>query len=162
MAHTTYTPTHIRTSDGIRLDTTAYTHTDLLVWQEWARMVATHPMVRQMGMVGDAQARVDRLQAGIVIDVDIAGLQDWAESEGWTVADAVVLAVAEANPKAVRKDIDALLEVGEVDMETVLQGYLWDAVVAEVGDMDEDTEDAMVSAIVDYYCDQMADMDEDC
>lgn len=81
--HTTHRPTHIATSEGTRIDHSAYTHADLQVWQDWARRVAHHLMVCQMGMVEDAQARVARLQAGIVIDTDISGLQDWADAEGW-------------------------------------------------------------------------------
>lgn len=72
-----------------------------------------------------------------------------------TEAQDTIRRIADENQYAVRKDIDALLEVGEVDFETVLCGYLWDAVVAEVGEMDEDTEEVFSSAIVDFFCEQV-------
>lgn len=45
--------------------------------------------------------------------------------------------LADENQLAVRKDIDALLECGEVDSETVWSGYLAD-LVAELGDIYEE------------------------
>lgn len=69
-------------------------------------------------------------------------------------AEATIVRIAEENLYAVGKDIDAILETGEVLTETVLQGYLWDIVEAEVGEMDEETEELLCIAIVDYFCDQ--------
>ena len=76
-------------------------------------------------------------------------------------AMATIVRIAEANPKAVSKDIDALLEVGEVDSETIWNGYLWDAVEDEVLEMDEETQDLLLDAIVDFYCEQMDGMYEE-
>lgn len=73
-------------------------------------------------------------------------------------AMAIVVRIAESNTKAVSKDIDACLEDGEVLVETVLQGYLWDCIVAEIGRMDDEVEELLSIAIVDYYCDQMEDL----
>ena len=68
--------------------------------------------------------------------------------------------LADENQWAVRKDIDALLEVGEVDSETVWGGYLAD-LVAELGDIYEENADLFDSAIVDFYCEQMEGMYEE-
>lgn len=68
--------------------------------------------------------------------------------------------LADENQWAVRKDIDALLECGEVDSETVLGGYLAD-LVAELGDTYEENADLFDSAIVDFYCEQMEGMYEE-
>ena len=68
--------------------------------------------------------------------------------------------LADENQGAVRKDIDALLEVGEVDSETVWCGYLAD-IVADLGDLYEENADAFDTAIVDFYCEQMEGMYED-
>lgn len=76
-------------------------------------------------------------------------------------AEAIIVRIAEANPKAVSKDLDAILELGTVDSETVWGGYLWDAVEDEIQEMDEDTLDLLLGAIVDYYCDQVASFDEE-
>lgn len=75
-------------------------------------------------------------------------------------AEALVRRVAEANPGAVRRDLDALLEVGEADYETALSGYLWDAVEDEVPEMDEDTLDLLADAVFAYYEEQMDAVDE--
>lgn len=78
-------------------------------------------------------------------------------------AMATIVRIAEANPKAVSKDIDALLEIGEVDCETIWTGYLADAIVEELGDAYEESADLLDSAIVDFFADQMEGMfDEDC
>ena len=68
--------------------------------------------------------------------------------------------LADENQWAVRKDIDALLEYGEVDSETVWSGYLAD-LVAELGDIYEENADLFDSAIVDFYCEQMEGMYEE-
>lgn len=68
--------------------------------------------------------------------------------------------LADENQWAVRKDIDALLETGEVDSETVWSGYLAD-IVAELGDIYEENADLFDSAIVDFYCEQMEGMYEE-
>ena len=68
--------------------------------------------------------------------------------------------LADENQWAVRKDIDALLECGEVDSETVWGGYLAD-LVAELGDIYEENADLFDSAIVDFYCEQMEGMYEE-
>lgn len=62
--------------------------------------------------------------------------------------------LADENQWAVRKDIDALLETGEVDSETIWNGYLAD-IVAELGDIYDENADLFDSAIVDFYCEQM-------
>ena len=62
--------------------------------------------------------------------------------------------LADENQDAVRKDIDALLEVGEVDSETVWCGYLAD-LVADLGYLYDENTDLFDSAIVDFYCEQM-------
>lgn len=153
---TTYTTTHIATSAGIQLEQGQYTDTDLLVWTGWAYMVAHHPMVAGDPCAHpDAVHRIARLGNGIVWDADISGLQDWAEAEGWTAADAVVWAIAGSNGGMVQRDMQALDRLGEADMESILGGYLWQAICDELGDMDEDTEDALSDAIVAYYEDML-------
>lgn len=68
--------------------------------------------------------------------------------------------LADENQWAVRKDIDALLETGEVDSETVWSGYLAD-LVAGLGDVYDENTDLFDSAIVDFYCEQMEGMYEE-
>ena len=68
--------------------------------------------------------------------------------------------LADENQWAVRKDIDALLETGEVDSETVWNGYLAD-IVTGLGDIYEENADLFDSAIVDFYCEQMEGMYEE-
>ena len=68
--------------------------------------------------------------------------------------------LADENQWAVRKDIDALLETGKVDSETVWGGYLAD-LVAGLGDIYEENTDLFDSAIVDFYCEQMEGMYEE-
>ena len=68
--------------------------------------------------------------------------------------------LADENQWAVRKDIDALLECGEVDSETIWNGYLAD-LVAGLGDIYEENADLFDSAIVDFYCEQMEGMYEE-
>lgn len=72
-----------------------------------------------------------------------------------TEAMAIISKVAEENPYAVRKDLDALIEVGEVDDEIVFGGYLWEAVEDAVPEMDEETNDLLSDAIIDYWCEQL-------
>ena len=74
------------------------------------------------------------------------------------MAQDMVRKYADENQWAVRKDIDALIECGEVDSETVWGGYLADAVfsnenVAEI-------EEEVYTALVDFYCEQMKDVAE--
>lgn len=74
------------------------------------------------------------------------------------MAQDMVRKYADENQWAVRKDIDALIECGEVDSETVWSGYLADAVfsnenVAEI-------EEEVYTALVDFYCEQMEDVAE--
>lgn len=57
------------------------------------------------------------------------------------------------------RDMDALLEIGEADMDTILEGYLWNAICTDMGEMDEDTEEVLSCAIVDFYID-MVECDE--
>lgn len=75
------------------------------------------------------------------------------------MAEDMVCRCAEENEYAVRKDIDALLECGEVDCEIVWSGYLADAVLSneEVAEIEEE----VYTALVDYYCDQMEGMYEE-
>ena len=76
-----------------------------------------------------------------------------------TKAEELVRRCAEESEWAVRKDIDALLECGEVDSETVWNGYLADVVLSheEVAEIEEE----VYTALVDYYCDQMDGMYEE-
>ena len=67
----------------------------------------------------------------------------------------IISKVAEENSYAVRKDLDALIEVGEVDNETVFGGYLWEAVEDAVPEMDEETNDLLSDAIIDYWFEQL-------
>ena len=76
-------------------------------------------------------------------------------------AQALVAQIAEDNPYAVRKDIDALLEAGEVDMETIFGGYLWEAVEKAVPEMEEDENNLLADTIVEYWCEQMEGMYEE-
>lgn len=69
----------VYTSQGTRVQ--GYTQEDMEQWLRWARMVTM--LQTDAEMRADAQARVDRLQADIVVDVDICGLQDWADAMGW-------------------------------------------------------------------------------
>lgn len=75
------------------------------------------------------------------------------ENTAKTKAEELVRKYAEENEWAVRKDVDALLECGEVDSETVWSGYLADAVLSneEVAEIEEE----VYTALVDFYCDQM-------
>ena len=73
-----------------------------------------------------------------------------------TEAMDIVSRVAEENPKYVSKDLDALIEVGEVDMETIFNGYLWEAIEDEVPEMDEDTNTLLADATIDYFAEQLA------
>lgn len=77
-----------------------------------------------------------------------------------TEAQTAISAIAEANPRLVDRDMDALWELGEADMGAVFDGYLWHEVEVAFLGMDEDTNSLLASAIVDFYCDQMADMEE--
>ena len=70
----------VYTSQGTRVQ--GYTQEDMSRWLKWARMVVGYTLVDTEERK-DAQARVDRLLADIVIDVDICGLQDWADDMGW-------------------------------------------------------------------------------
>ena len=71
------------------------------------------------------------------------------------MAQDMVRKYADENQWAVRKDIDALIECGEVDSETVWSGYLADAVLAneDVAEIEEE----VYTALVDFYCEQMED-----
>ena len=74
------------------------------------------------------------------------------------MAQDMVRKYADENQWAVRKDIDALMECGEVDSETVWSGYLADAVFAneDVAEIEEE----VYTALVDFYCEQMEDVAE--
>lgn len=72
----------------------------------------------------------------------------------------IISRVAEENPKYVSKDLDALIEVGEADMETIFGGYLWEVVEDEVPEMDEETNTLLADAIIDFYYEQLAEFDE--
>ena len=69
------------------------------------------------------------------------------------MAQDMVRKYADENQWAVRKDIDALMECGEVDSETVWSGYLADAVFSneDVAEIEEE----VYTALVDFYCEQM-------
>ena len=69
------------------------------------------------------------------------------------MAQDMVRKYADENQWAVRKDIDALMEYGEVDSETVWSGYLADAVFTneDVAEIEEE----VYTALVDFYCEQM-------
>lgn len=74
------------------------------------------------------------------------------------MAQDMVRKYADENQWAVRKDIDALMECGEVDSETVWSGYLADAVFSneDVAEIEEE----VYTALVDFYCEQMEDVAE--
>ena len=74
------------------------------------------------------------------------------------MAQDMVRKYADENQWAVRKDIDALMECGEVDSEAVWSGYLTDAVLAneDVAEIEEE----VYTALVDFYCEQMEDVAE--
>ena len=60
------------------------------------------------------------------------------------------------------RDLDALQELGEADMDTIFGGYLWQEIEKDFGIMDEDTEELLTCAISDFYIDAlscMADID---
>ena len=69
------------------------------------------------------------------------------------MAQDMVRKYADENQWAVRKAIDALMECGEVDSETVWSGYLADAVFSneDVAEIEEE----VYTALVDFYCEQM-------
>lgn len=69
------------------------------------------------------------------------------------MAQDMVRKYADENQWAVRKDIDALMECGGVDSETVWSGYLADAVFSneDVAEIEEE----VYTALVDFYCEQM-------
>ena len=69
------------------------------------------------------------------------------------MAQDMVRKYADENQWAVRKDIDALIECEEVDDETVLSGYLADAVFAN--EDAAEIEEEVCTALVDFYCEQM-------
>ena len=71
------------------------------------------------------------------------------------MAQDIVRKYADENQWAVHKDIDALMECGEVDSETVWSGYLADAVFSneDVAEIEEE----VYTALVDFYCEQMED-----
>ena len=54
------------------------------------------------------------------------------------------------------RDLDALLELGEADMDTIFGGYLWAEIERDFGIMDEDTEELLVCAISDFYIDAVS------
>lgn len=74
------------------------------------------------------------------------------------MAQDMVRKYADENQWAVRNDIDALMECGEVDSETVWSGYLADAVLTneDVAEIEEE----VYTALVDFYCEQMEDVAE--
>lgn len=167
MAHTTNTT-----------NTTERTHTDpnFRLFAEVATDIA-HSYWDSCGQADTDEERAE-LEANHDRWADIAGdfyegrmptlteeeqaqLDEWAEEAEAERAMALVVEIAEANPKAVSKDVDALLEIGEVDCEAVWAGYLADAIVAELGDTYTEHADLFDSAIVDFYCDQMASFDEE-
>lgn len=71
------------------------------------------------------------------------------------MAQDMVCKYADENQRAVRKDIDALMECGEIDSETVWSGYLADAVFSneDIAEIEEE----VYTALVDFYCEQMED-----
>lgn len=74
------------------------------------------------------------------------------------MAQDMVRKYADENQWAVRNDIDALMECGEVDSETVWSGYLADAVLTneDVAEIEEE----VYTVLVDFYCEQMEDVAE--
>lgn len=74
------------------------------------------------------------------------------------MAQDMIRKYADENQWAVRKDIDALMECGDVDSETVWSGYLADTVLAneDVAEIEEE----VYTALVDFYCEQMEDVAE--
>lgn len=74
----------VRVQTSIGMEVQGYSKQDLDVWTRWAEQVVVRMQDIDPDLVPDAQARVDRLKAGLVLDVDISGLQDWADTEGWT------------------------------------------------------------------------------
>lgn len=131
MTHTTnttdtYRPTRITTSQGVRLTEDAYTTLDLAVWLDWARRVTSHPMTRQMGTVADAKARLDRLCRGEVWDMDISGLQDWAEAEVWDIPSSIRDLVARGEAEAFIGRVADILGTGRyIDHEDAICEAIW-------------------------------------
>lgn len=74
------------------------------------------------------------------------------------MAQDMVRKYADENQWAVRNDIDALMECGEVDSETVWSGYLADAVLTN--DDVAEIEEEVYTVLVDFYCEQMEDVAE--
>ena len=72
-----------------------------------------------------------------------------------TEAMSIVNKVAKENPGYVYRDLDALIEIGEVDMDTLFGGYLWEAIEDEVPEMDEETNTLLSDAAIDFYCEQL-------
>ena len=66
----------------------------------------------------------------------------------------IVEETAAKYPGLVDRDWDAIHEIGDVDMESILGGYLIQQILSDMGEMSEDTEDALADAVVDYYCDR--------
>lgn len=68
-----------------------YTHTptthaqpSLATLVAWAYAVATHPQVYTDEVaLASAEARIARLEAGMLLATDVQGLLDWAEAMGW-------------------------------------------------------------------------------
>lgn len=53
------------------------------------------------------------------------------------------------------RDMEALYSLGEADCETIFGGYLWEAMEEELGDMDEETEEMLSMAIINFYVDAL-------
>lgn len=77
----------------------------------------------------------------------------WIQTE--EEAMKAILRIAETYPKYRDRDLDALWEVGEADMETIFNGYLWHEVEVLFLGMPEDTNTLLADAIVEYFTDQM-------
>ena len=75
------------------------------------------------------------------------------------LADQYIRNLAELHKPLYDRDVDALQELGECDMETILGGYLWARVQHEFGlcelGADEELEEVLAEAIVDFYYEKM-------
>lgn len=67
--------------------------------------------------------------------------------------------MAEAYPHSKSKDMDALISLGDADLDTILEGYLYDHILSHMEatgmDIDEDIEELVTNALVDYYIDML-------
>lgn len=113
MGRREHTMKRVTTSNGFKV--TGYTQEDVKVWTTWAHKVrlwyeefpdscSTEEEKQnvidcmesigwsQQDMIDDAQRIIDRIASGNIIDIDICGLQDWAENNGWDETKTVVWA----------------------------------------------------------------------